>query len=207
MVRSLREVLEKRGGKKTSQLELSEICFKVNCITQPSGQGSAAERFLKRKPKSLLPASMDDHIDHQEMIKKRHDLKLAISRKKGRASVDQFEEGDKVIIRSPDSGKWLETGTIQKKRVAEDNTNHSFEIMMDDGSVKLRNKCFIKHASKGPARSVDINPDSVEHVYDAGNPVQTLSDSAVEQPVLYADQGESRPRTRARARQLTSSPQ
>ena len=78
---------------------------------------------------------------------------------------------------------------------------------MDNGGVKLRNKRFIKHASKGPARNVDINPESVEHVYDAGNPVQALSDSAVEQPVLYADQGESRPRTRARARQLTGSPQ
>ena len=34
--RSLREVLEKRGGKKTTQLEISEICFKVNSISQPS---------------------------------------------------------------------------------------------------------------------------------------------------------------------------
>ena len=158
MVRSLREVLEKREGKKTSQLELSEICFKVNCITQPSGQGSAAERFLKRKPKSLLPASMDEFIDHQ----------------------DQFEEGDKVIIQSPESGKWLESGTIQRKRVASDNTNHSFEIKMEDGSVKLRNKRFIKHAIKGPARSVDINPNSVEHIYDEGIPVQAHSDSPVD---------------------------
>ena len=79
------------------------------------------------------------------------------------------------------------------------------------GSVKLRNKCFIKHAIKGPARSVDINPNSVEHVYDEGIPVQQAhSDSPVEQPVLSADQGErseSRPRTRARARQLSGSPQ
>ena len=115
-----------------------------------------------------------------------------------------------MIIQSPESGKWLENGTILRKRVASDNTNHSFEIKMDDGSVKLRNKPFIKHAIKGPARSVDINPNSVEHVYDAGIPVQAHSDSPVEQPVLYADQGERResgPRTRARARQLTGSPQ
>ena len=34
VVRSLREVLEKRGGKKTTQLKISEICFKVNSISQ-----------------------------------------------------------------------------------------------------------------------------------------------------------------------------
>ena len=53
VVRSLREVLEKRGVRKTTQLEISEICFKVNSISQPSGRGSAAERFLKRRPKTL----------------------------------------------------------------------------------------------------------------------------------------------------------
>ena len=72
VVRSLREVLEKRGQRRTTQSELSEITFKVNYITQPSGRGSAAERFLKRKPKSLLPGSMEAHIDHQEMVKKRY---------------------------------------------------------------------------------------------------------------------------------------
>ena len=66
VVRSLREVLEKRGVRKTTQLEISEICFKVNSISQPSGKGSAAERFLKRRPKTLLPASMEDHVNHLE---------------------------------------------------------------------------------------------------------------------------------------------
>ena len=78
---------------------------------------------------------------------------------------------------------------------------------MEDGSVKLRNKRFIRHAVKGgPARSVDINPNSVEHVYDEGIPVQqALGDSPAGQPVLAADQGESGPCTRARARQLSGS--
>ena len=56
---------------------------------------------MKRKPKSLLPASMDEFIDHQQMIQKRQDIQMAISKKKGRVSVDQFEEGDRVIIQSP----------------------------------------------------------------------------------------------------------
>ena len=154
---------------------------------------------------------MDEFIDYQKMIKKRQDIQLTISQKKGRVSVDQFEEGDKVVIQSPQSGKWLESGTIQKKRVAADSTNQSFEIKMDDGSIKLSNKRFIKHAIKGPARSVDINPNSVEHVYDDGIPVQQAhSDSLAGQPVLAADQGESResgPCTRARARQRSGSPE
>ena len=51
---------------------------------------------------------MDEFIDHQQMIQKRQDIHMAISKKKGRVSVDQFEEGDRVIIQSPQSGKWLE---------------------------------------------------------------------------------------------------
>ena len=49
--KSICEILEKRGGKKTDQMELSELCFKVNSISQPGRRGSAVERFLKRSPK------------------------------------------------------------------------------------------------------------------------------------------------------------
>ena len=90
VVRSLREVLEKRGVKKTTQLEISEICFKVNSISQPSERGSAAERFLKRRPKTLHPASMEDHINQLEMVKKRYEHQLSLSKKKGKTSTDQF---------------------------------------------------------------------------------------------------------------------
>ena len=207
VVRSLREVLDKRGGKKTSQMELSEICFKVNCITQPSGQGSASERFLKRKPKSLLPASMEEVVDHQQMIRKRQEAQLAISKKKGRVSIDQFEEGDRVVIQSPQNGKWLEKGVIEKKRVAADGSSQSFQIKMEDGSVKLRNKRFIRHAVKeGPAKQVNIDPNNVQLVYDDVTPAQALGDSHAGQAVLEADLRESRrPYTRQQARQLSES--
>ena len=36
--KSIREILGKRGGKKTDQMELSELCFKVNSIVQPGGR-------------------------------------------------------------------------------------------------------------------------------------------------------------------------
>ena len=194
----MREVFEKRGQRRTSQSELSEICFKVNCITQPSGRGSAAERFLKRRPKSLLPGSMEAHIDHQEMVKKRYEHQLNLSKKKGRTSIDQFELGDRVVIQSPDSGKWLETGTIEKKRVADDSTTQSFEIQMDNGTVKLRNKRFLRHASKGPGRHVQINTQSAEHDLEEEDPDEAPGNS-VRQPVLNADAGQSRERPHTRA--------
>ena len=80
--KSIREVLEKRGRKKTDQMKLSELCFKVNSIFQPGGRGSAAERFLKRSPKTLLPHTMEDHIDHVEMVRKRYEHQVNLSKSK-----------------------------------------------------------------------------------------------------------------------------
>ena len=85
----------------------------------------------------------------------------------------------------------METGTIENKRVADDSTTQSFEIQMDNGRVKLRNKCFLRHASKGPGRHVQINPQSVEHVLVEGDPDEAPGNS-VRQPVLNADAGKSR---------------
>ena len=101
--KSLREVLEKRGGKKTTQLEISEICFKVNSISQPGGRGSASERFLKRSPKTLLPVSIEDNIYH---VRKRYEHQLNLSKKKGRTSVDEFLPGDRMVIQDNSTGKW-----------------------------------------------------------------------------------------------------
>ena len=145
--KSLREVLEKRGGKKTSQLEISEICFKVNSISQPAGRGSASERFLKRRPKTLLPASMEDHINHVEMGKKRYEHQLSLSKKKGCTSVDQFGPGDRMVIQCNNSGKWIEEGVIEQKRTADDSSTQSYEVRMENGNLKIRNKRFIKQCA------------------------------------------------------------
>ena len=112
--------------------------------------------------------------------------------------MDQFELEDRVVIQSPDSGKWEETGTIEKKRVADDN---STQIQMDNGSVKLRNRRFLKHASKGPDRHMQINPN-VEHDHEEDG----APSNSARQPVPAvpsADAGQSRgerPNTRAWAR-------
>ena len=146
--KSIREVLDKRGGNRTDQLELSELCFKVNAYIQPGGRGSAHERFHRRCPKTLLPGTMKDHVEYQDMIKKRHENQLNISRKKGRAAVDEFLINDHVLIQNNLNGKWEEEGIIKAYRRADDNSVQSYEIEMSSGTVKIRNKRFIKHISK-----------------------------------------------------------
>ena len=140
---------------------------------------------------------MEDHIDHQEMVRKRYEHQLNLSKKKGRSSIDQFETGDRVVVQSNDSGKWLETGVIEKKRTADDSTTQSFEIRMDNGSVKLRNKRFLRHASKGPDRHVQISPQSVEHVHVDEDPGNNMG-----QPVPSADEAQSRERPRTRSMEI-----
>ena len=115
--KSIHELLEKRGGKRTHQMELGELCFKVNSIVQPGGRGSAAERFLKRSPKTFLPGTMRDHIDHVEMVKKRHEHQVSLSLKKGSTSFDEFLPGGRVVIQDNSSGKWLEEGVIDQEKI------------------------------------------------------------------------------------------
>ena len=141
-------LLEKRGGHRISQLELSELCFKVNSHIQQGGRGSAHERFHRRSPKTPLPGTMQSHVEHQEMIKKRHDNQMNIAQKKGRSAVDEFLVKDRVVIQDNIDGKWKEQGTIMATRKADDLSVQSYEIKMDNGNVKVRNKRFIKHFTK-----------------------------------------------------------
>ena len=66
-----------------------------------------------------LPGTMDDHVNHLEMVKRRHEHQVNLSLKKGRTSVDEFLPGDRVK-QDNNSGKWLEEGTINLARRAED---------------------------------------------------------------------------------------
>ena len=73
---------------------------------------------------------------------------------------------------------------------------------MDNGSVKLRNKCFLRHASKGPDRHVQISPQSVEHVHVEEDPEEDPGNN-MRQPVPSAVEAQSRERpcTRSMERQ------
>ena len=107
-----------------------------------------SERFLTRSPKTLLPGTMDDHVNHIEMVKRRHEHQVNLCLKKGRTSVDQFLPGDRVVIQDNNSGKWLEEGVINLARRPDDQSIQSYEIKMSNGTTKIRNKRFIKHLTK-----------------------------------------------------------
>ena len=59
-VQSIKSFLRKENIQKVSQELLHKICFKVNNHVQDALTGSPAERFPKRKPKTLLPNSIEE---------------------------------------------------------------------------------------------------------------------------------------------------
>ena len=68
MVQSIKQFLRKEGIQRVTQDLLQKICFKVNNHTQSGKAGSAAERFLIRKPKSLFLNSMEREVDWRSML-------------------------------------------------------------------------------------------------------------------------------------------
>ena len=123
---------------------LQRICFKVNNYVQDGITGSAAERFFRRKPKSLLPNSIEREVDWRSMITERTNkqAKLATS-KKERKSAEEFKPGDNVIIQEHSGRKqWKNTGMIEQARISDDGSSQSFLITLDRGGSFLRNKHF-----------------------------------------------------------------
>ena len=82
------------------------------------------------------------------MIKRRHEIQVNLSLKKGRVAVDEFLVKDHVVNQNNISGEWDEEGVIISSRRADDNSIQSFEVQTDSGTVKLRNKSFLKHVCK-----------------------------------------------------------
>ena len=151
-VRSLKDVLKKE---KTSNPEkIKQIVFNINTHIQNKDEGSAAERFLRRHPRSNLPNSIKREIEHRELIQARHKKQQRIADQKGRVSTDTFELNDRVLLQDPESRRWVLKGKITKKREADDKTNHSFEIQLDGGGVTMRNKRFLRHEYAPSNKSV-----------------------------------------------------
>ena len=119
--------------------------FNINTHIQSKNEGSAAERFLRRHPRSSLPNSVKREIEHRELIQARHKKQKRIAEQKGRVSADTFELNDRVILQDPETRRWILKGTITKKREADDKSTHSFEILLDSGGTTMRNKRFIRH--------------------------------------------------------------
>ena len=133
-------------------------------------------------------------MDHISMIKKRHENQVILSKKKGRVSHDEFLVNDRVVIQDHISHKWEEEGVVVACRKADDASNQSFEIRMDSGVLKLRNKRFMKHVCKA-------DNDSSRHVqFDTPVPQPDNSGRQEEQRAAESERGG--PLTRSRTRTI-----
>ena len=63
VVRSIKEYLRKENIQKVTQELLQKLTFQVNNHVQNGRTCTVAERFLRRKAKSLLPNSMGREVD------------------------------------------------------------------------------------------------------------------------------------------------
>ena len=125
---------------------------------------------------------------------------MNLSKKKGRTSVDQFLPGDCVVIHENSSGKLLEEGVIEQCRTADDQSIQCYEIRMENGSLKIRNKGFIKHQTKGTDRHVQFDAqDGPDNRRQIGQ-VESQSDLAADN----TERNVSKPNTRPMGRQTNS---
>ena len=146
-VQHIKSFLRKENIEKVSQELLNKICFKVNNHVQDELTGSPAERFLRRKPKTLLPNSIEREVDWKSMLTERTNKTTKhVESKKERKSKDEFKIGDRVILQEETGRKQLiDVGVIENIRPSDDNSHQSFTIALDRGGSCVRNKRFIKH--------------------------------------------------------------
>ena len=140
-VQHIKSFLRKENIEKVSQELLNKICFKVNNHVQDELTGSLAERFLRRKPKTLLPNSIDRDVDWRSMLTERTNKTTKhVENKKEKKSREEFRVGDKVILQEQTGRKqWIETGVIEEVRASDDVSNQSFSIALDRGGFCVRN--------------------------------------------------------------------
>ena len=62
------------------------MTFKANNHTQDGKNGSAAERFLRRKPKNMLPNSIEREVNWKTMLEERQKAQTKLATKKGKKS-------------------------------------------------------------------------------------------------------------------------
>ena len=59
------------GSKQQDKHDEKELTFEVNNHVQNEKKGSAAERFFRRKPKNMLPNTMERELDWKTMLEER----------------------------------------------------------------------------------------------------------------------------------------
>ena len=115
------------GVRKMTKEVLDIITFGINNQAQDDA-GSAAERFFGRAPRTFLPSSLERYVVHQQLIERRKQKHIEISRRKGRSSPSDYKPGEKVHIQDHVSKRWNIQGVISGKRMAEDGTSRSFTL-------------------------------------------------------------------------------
>ena len=133
--------------------------FKVNEHCQ-GNHGSVAERFLKRKPRSLLPVlpcSVERIINHNELVKARQEEQTKLANKKGRQSAESFVINDDVVMQNERNKRWTDMGRISGERKADDNSIQLFEITLEKGRKCIRNRRFIKHDISAASNADDVS--------------------------------------------------
>ena len=108
---------------------------------QNRNTGSAAECFLRRKPK---------HHGKRGWLEKHDWGKNNWANKashQARQKPKKFKAGDKVILHETTGRRkqWIDTGVIREPRISDNDTCHSFIVDLDRGGQCLRNKRHIKH--------------------------------------------------------------
>ena len=149
--------------------------------------GSRAERFFRRRPRSLLPNSIKRELNHRDLIKIRHDRQMKLAMAKGREAKDKFEVNDLVRVQCQVNKTWKKKGKIVDVRVSEDGSQQSFIIRMENGREAIRHKSHLRHAGAvdGPAKKVRFEEEVIAK--------QKQEEHAQSEPIEKA----TRPKTRA----------
>ena len=155
-VRSLKDVLRKELVKKVTQEKLDEITYLIN--QHPQGdEGTPAERFFGRAPRSVLPNSLTRFVEHHELIERRKARQISLATRKGRSAPNDFRVGDRVRVQDISTKQWNIPGLVTECRVSEDDSCRSFMIEKSDGSTVLRNAKFLKHEWRSPRSSAHVS--------------------------------------------------
>ena len=98
---------------------------------------------------------------------------MSLAMRKGRSALNDFREGDQILVQDLLTKKWNIPGIIKECRVSEDNSTRRFIVQRSDGSTVLRNAKFFKHEWKSPrsgchvtwASSADEGSDPADTVF------------------------------------------
>ena len=99
-MKQIKTALQK--SKRLTDSGLKETVLRINNHIQTQDQGSAMGRFLRRRPRSMLPNSISREIDLRGLLGL--DTKV---RKNWQHKKDvNAEIGDEVVIQNPATRKW-----------------------------------------------------------------------------------------------------